>query len=153
MMDNALFRHAFELFINLIQTGEFVTESSDATMRMFIIPNNIKTFLIGDGLFYYPNGRYYMYTDVGYSRLFYYYGFVGSILFFLPQILISIVISRTEEDTDIKFLLIILASLVFVINLKGLVDFNWLMFLFFAKTIKNKSYNYHNNINIVLSYT
>jgi hypothetical protein len=151
MMDNALFRHAFELFINLIQTGKFATKSSDTTMRMFVMPNNIRTFLIGDGLFYYPDGRYYMYTDVGYLRLFYYYGFAGLILFFSPQIFISIIISRTEKDVDIKFLLIVLVSLVFVVNLKGLVDFNWLMFLFFAKTVKNKSYNYYNNT--MSSYT
>ena len=81
-------RFAFEGFFNLVETGEWSIASNDRLATMYVFPETIKTWLIGDGYFSSPRdvdpmfigkivGGYYMGTDVGYLRFIFYFGLVG----------------------------------------------------------------------------
>lgn len=91
-----LLRFAFEGFFNLIERGEFSTASSDRLFKvMYVFPDNLKTWIIGDGYFNNPKydpyytgkltGGYYMGTDAGYLRFIFYFGLTGlfAFIFFL----------------------------------------------------------------------
>lgn len=80
-------RFAFEGFFSLIEkeNGRYHPMKIET---MYVFPDNLKTWLIGDGYFdnpYYADpyftgrfvGGYYMGTDVGYLRFIFYSGLVG----------------------------------------------------------------------------
>ena len=78
---------AFEGFFSLVQTGEWKVRSNQQLESMVIWPDNLKTWLIGDGYFNSPSADayytgkfyegYYMGTDVGYCRYIFYFGLIG----------------------------------------------------------------------------
>ena len=79
---------AFEGFFNLWEKGEWQTNSNSILLNMFRFPDNIKTWLIGDGYMENPialdpyfidelTGGYYKGTDVGYCRFLFYFGLIG----------------------------------------------------------------------------
>lgn len=92
-----MLRFAFEGFFNLVETGEWSIASNETLKTMVVFPDNMKTWIIGDGYFNNPmnsdpyflgevTGGYYMGTDVGYLRFIYYFGLIGLstfILFFI----------------------------------------------------------------------
>mgnify|MGYP001133336139 CR=1 FL=1 len=67
---------AFELFINFMETGTLRTRSSDGLGQMFLVPEETRELLFGDGRMVFRG------TDVGFSRMLFYVGIVGSILFY-----------------------------------------------------------------------
>lgn len=68
---------AFELFINFVERGELRTQSSDGLGEMFQVPETTKVLLFGDGRMVFRGG-----TDVGFSRMLFFVGVVGSVLFY-----------------------------------------------------------------------
>lgn len=85
-------RFAFEGFFSLWEKGEWKTNSNEALKNMYVFPESLKTWIIGDGYFdnpyltdsYYigPNWSWdYNDTDVGYSRFIFYFGLLGLIAF------------------------------------------------------------------------
>ena len=84
-------RFGFEGFFSLAETGRWETNSNNRLQGMFILPDNPKTWIIGDGYFDNPysdpnfNGdnptEFYKGTDVGYLRFIYYFGVIGLISF------------------------------------------------------------------------
>lgn len=83
-------RFAFEGFFNYFETGEWRLRSTDILRDMYVFPESLKTWVIGDGYFdepynvdpYYVGesrdyGMFYMGTDVGYLRFIYYFGVFG----------------------------------------------------------------------------
>ena len=84
-------RFGFEGFFSLVETGKWETNSNNRLGDMFILPDNPKTWIIGDGYFDNPysdpnfNGdnptEFYKGTDVGYLRFIYYFGVIGLIAF------------------------------------------------------------------------
>lgn len=81
-------RFAFEGFFSLAEKGEWDVSSNDRLMKMYVFPDNAKTWIIGDGYFdgptntdpYYvgpPMTGFYMWTDVGYLRFIFYFGLIG----------------------------------------------------------------------------
>lgn len=123
-----LFTFAFEMFINLLTQNNIRTASTDHLTSMYIFPESIKTWIIGDGLWNY-NNHYYMKTDVGYLRLIYYFGLSGLIVFLTFQCYL-IFKSLNNHIPNKKYYLIFLAYL-FILNLKGFVDLTSFMSLFF----------------------
>lgn len=83
-------RFAFEGFFSLIENGKWESGSNDDLMKMIKFPDNIKTWLIGDGYAANPQndpyyvGRmfhgFYMGTDIGYLRFIFYFGLIGATL-------------------------------------------------------------------------
>lgn len=109
-------RYAFEGFFNYIETGEWETSSTNRLMSMVVWPDNMKTWLIGDGLFDNPYGSgFYMHTDVGYLRLIFYCGLIGlfSFIVMLLFIVYRLSVKWPKESLMVVFLFI-LQSLVWI---------------------------------------
>lgn len=82
-------RFGFEGFFSLIETGRWETHSNDILFNhMVVFPDNMKTWLIGDGYGanptendpYYIGKEYhgfYMGTDIGYLRFIFFFGIFG----------------------------------------------------------------------------
>lgn len=133
-LDNTIF-FITEIFDNYQQTGKLSTTSSDATLEMYKFPTSLKTWWIGDGRMLLNDGSYYMSTDVGYSRLIFYFGLPLTILYFLLQgyylKMISKLISEDHYTVFRKLLFVLFLWLV-LLNFKGLVhlyDYITLMFM------------------------
>lgn len=82
----------FEGFFSLVEEGKWEVHSNEMLKEGFIYPDNVKTWLIGDGYFeepirtdpYYVGPVYYGYykgTDSGYSRFLFYFGLIGLLMF------------------------------------------------------------------------
>ncbi len=132
-----LSRFAFEGFFSLAETGEWEVDSSEKLKTMIIFPDNIKTWIIGDGYFinpYYSDpyyvgyqpGGYYMGTDIGYCRFIFYFGLVG--LFAFSFFLISVAKECIIKLPEYKLLLVFILILGFIIWLKVATD----VFMVFA---------------------
>lgn len=130
-------RFAFEGFFSLAEKGKWDVHSNEILKNMYVFPDNIKTWIIGDGYFdnpYYGDpfytgikwGGFYHGTDVGYLRFIYYFGLVGLFLFCIFFIKVGhILIAKFSNN---KFLFIILISLNFIIWFKASTD----IFVFYA---------------------
>lgn len=99
---NELLRFGFEGFFSYFETGEWETASTNTLEKMVVWPEELKTWVIGDG--YFENSRYdpnylgdattfgyYMGTDIGYLRFLFYFGLSGlvwiiAILFYLAYV-------------------------------------------------------------------
>ena len=86
------FRFGFEGFFSLAETGRWETNSNNILKNMIVFPDNLHTWIIGDGYFDNPFNRdmnyigpnfggYYMATDIGYLRFLFYFGLIGLLLF------------------------------------------------------------------------
>lgn len=138
-------RFAFEGFFNLVETGHYSVASNDTLKDMYVFPETLKTWIIGDGYFSNPywsdpnyiwqgqNRRgYYMGTDVGYLRFIFYFGVIGLIAFmaFLCEACATC-IAKCKEYT-MMFIFVLIAN--FVIWLKVATDL-FLVFAIFICTV------------------
>lgn len=132
-----LSRFAFEGFFNLAETGEWEVDSSEKLKSMIIFPDNLKTWIIGDGYFinpYYSDpyyvgyqpGGYYMGTDIGYCRFIFYFGLLG--LFAFSFFLIFVAKECIIKLPEYKLLLVFILILGFIIWMKVATD----VFMVFA---------------------
>lgn len=85
-------RFGFEGFFSLVEEGRWDVHSNEILKKMYVFPDNTRTWLIGDGYFDNPNGTepyyvgpkwhgFYQNTDVGYLRFIYYFGVIGLAVF------------------------------------------------------------------------
>lgn len=72
-----LIRFAFEGFFNLVEKGEFTTDSTEVLESMWKWPSDTKTWIIGSGIY----GDWAYGTDIGYCRLILYSGLAGFVVF------------------------------------------------------------------------
>ena len=81
-------RFGFEGFFSLFEKGEWEVRSNTTLEKMVVWPEELRTWVIGDG--YFENQRndrnyigsattsgYYMGTDIGYLRFLFYFGVIG----------------------------------------------------------------------------
>ena len=132
-----LSRFAFEGFFNLFENGEWKVDSNEKLKTMIVYPDNVKTWIIGDGYFSnpyrtdptyvgYQPGGYYMGTDIGYLRFIFYFGIVGLLAF-----AVFFIITARKCMTvlpEYKLLILFILFLGFVIWLKVATD----VFIVFA---------------------
>lgn len=85
-------RFGFEGFFSLVEKGKWETHSNEILKSMIVFPDNLKTWIIGNGYFSNPseidpfyNGvqwkGYYQNTDIGYLRFIFYFGIFGLLAF------------------------------------------------------------------------
>lgn len=130
-------RFAFEGFFSLAESGTWDVSSNEILKNMYVFPDNLKTWVIGDGYFdnpyytemYYTGprwGGYYMATDVGYLRFIFYFGVVGLVAFVSYFIKVMDVCVRRFPQYRVIFILFILVN--FIVWFKVATD----IFLVFA---------------------
>lgn len=116
-------RFAFEGFFSLWEKGRWETHSNEILKNMYVFPDNVKTWVIGDGYFdnpsydpYYIGPQwegFYKDTDVGYLRFIFYFGVAGlcSFILYMAEVA-NVCIQRFENYRWLFFLIIILNFLV-----------------------------------------
>ena len=126
-----LSRFAFEGFFSLAEKGEWRVGSNEMLKSMVVFPENIKTWIIGDGYFLDPYetnptyvgeymGGYYMGTDIGYLRFIFYFGLIGLISFSFFFIEVAKECARMLPEYKLMLLFILLLG--FIIWLKVSTD-------------------------------
>lgn len=135
-------RFGFEGFFSLAERGEWQTNSNDILKSMVVWPDNLRTWIIGDGFFNNPTDDtqptfdpfyigptyhgFYKNTDIGYLRYIYYFGLVGLSLFIMYYIRICKICVR--RFPSFKWMFILLLALNFIQWLKVSTD----LFVVFA---------------------
>lgn len=132
-----LSRFAFEGFFNMAENGEWEIDSNEKLKAMIVFPDNVKSWVIGDGYFSnpyntdpyyvgYQPGGYYMGTDIGYCRLIFYFGLIGLLAFSFFCVFAASECMKLLPNYRLLILFILLLG--FVIWLKVATD----VFLVFA---------------------
>lgn len=104
-----LIRYGFEAFFNYVEKGKFSTGSTDQLNTMWVFPDNLKTWIIGDGWFNDPySNDWYMFTDIGYLRFIFYCGLVGLSFFTIFFIYVTYVLGQRYPEQKIVFYLLLL---------------------------------------------
>lgn len=129
---------AFELFTNLFEHGRLETKSSNGLDEMLIFPEDLHTMIFGRG------NMGFWGSDVGYSRLFFYVGVPGTILFFLYQFFI-IKLSYTK-DWGVNIFALAMLLYTMVLNFKGWIDINFVLYGIFFFFMFYKYYIYYPKI-------
>lgn len=130
-------RFAFEGFFSLFEQGKWEVSSNDKLKTMYVFPDNLKTWIIGDGYFSNPRdvdplfigkevGGYYMGTDVGYLRFIFYFGIVGLVAMMIFVSKAGAYCIKNLTKYKLMFVLLLLAN--FIIWFKVSTD----IFLVFA---------------------
>lgn len=146
---NSSMRFAFEGFFNYSETGTWRTSSTDILKTMYIFPENIKTWFIGDGYFADPSvfdpyfigksySAFYMGIDVGYLRFIYYFGLLGLIAFIVYFVKVTCLCINRFPDYKILFFLIV--SINFIIWFKVSTDIFLVFALFLCIDKKDNNY-------------
>ena len=116
-------RFAFEGFFSLVEKGHWEVHSNEILMNMYVFPDNMKTWVIGDGYIenpirtdpYYTGeviGGYYMGTDVGYLRFIFYFGFFGLLTFIYFFIALTSNCIKRYPSQGVLFLLFLAVNLI-----------------------------------------
>ena len=132
-------RFAFEGFFSLAEEGRWNVHSNEMLKNMYVFPDNMKTWIIGDGYFdnpynsesetYYvgPNwAGFYQATDVGYLRFIFYFGLLGLFLFSFFMCLSGKVCMQKFKKEKALFVLLLMVN--FIVWFKVSTD----IFLVFA---------------------
>lgn len=144
---NAVFynklRFGFEGFFSLVEKGYWETTSNNTLEKMYRWPNNLHTWLIGDGYFNNPKddiyyiGRmwkgFYMGTDVGYLRFIYYFGIFGLIAFSLYFLRIGFYLSSTFHKYKVLFWGIVLINFIVWFKVSSDIFSILALFMIFSK--------------------
>lgn len=123
----------FEFFFQYKETGEIATRSSNSLLEMWTIwPNDLRTWIIGDGRFLDPDNPsfFYMRTDVGYARFVFYCGLLGLGLFVCFFVQLYKMLARRFPNNAQLFAILLL--LVFVIWIKVSTDIFFIFAFFFC---------------------
>lgn len=131
-MANAM-EFGFEMFYNYFEQGEMSTTSTDQLGSMYdVYPTNLRTWVIGDGLWITDPSdltSYYAGVDVGYIRLVFYFGIIGTLCFFYYQLVMLLdIYARIGRE----YLIVIVTLFIYILalNLKGFADLTQLVSLF-----------------------
>ena len=139
-------RFAFEGFFSIAERGYWETNSNNILKNMIVFPDNIKTWIIGDGYFENPyhtdpyyvgerTGGFYKGTDIGYLRFIFYFGVLGLSMFVL--LFIKIVQTCLCRMMSFKALFVWLLMLNMLIWLKVSTDIFVVFALFLCISIEH----------------
>lgn len=125
----------FELFISVADGKGLQTNSTDVLMNMFKFPDTVETWLIGDGLWgLYGGMSYYMNTDVGYSRMVYYFGAIGLVCFLLFQAYLI------KKSFGYSLFSVFLLCYVLALNIKGFAEISAVLIIFCLVNYKSEKF-------------
>lgn len=113
-------RFGFEGFFSLVEKGRWEVHSNEMLQNMYVFPDNLKTWFIGDGYFdnpygsdpYYTGpkmGGFYKGTDVGYLRFIFYFGVTGLVAFSLFMCKVAkVCMNRFTSYRSLFFMILLL---------------------------------------------
>lgn len=143
-----LMRFAFEGFFSLAEKGEWDVSSNERLMKVMVVfPDNLKTWLIGDGYFINPRetdpyftgkitGGYYMGTDIGYLRFIFYFGVIGLLTFM--AFFYKVTHTCIRFFGEYKHLFVMFLAINFIVWLKVATDIFLVFALFLMLEFSNK---------------
>ena len=133
------FQWMFEWYINLKENGSLETSSSNRLKEMYFWPEDLKTWLVGDGRFQNENGSFYKSTDAGYLRNLFYWGILGGLLFYFVQYQYYIIVRKSTDTLLVKRFLGFLVIWFFLYNIKEFwyANMYWVLFLTALLQVKN----------------
>lgn len=149
-------RFAFEGMFNYFEKGEWSIASTNKLKTMYVFPETLKTWLIGDGYFSNPaaidpyfTGKvidgYYMGTDVGYLRFIFYFGITGLFAFSLFMFKSAkISVNNLHQQRSLLYLILLINFLVWF---KVATDI-FLVFALFLTIGKEENDDYYNRIKL-----
>jgi len=116
-------RFGFEGFFNYVEKGEFTYSSGETLQSMYIWPDRLKTWIVGDGYFENPKDTdpfytgkiyagYYKGTDVGYLRFIFYFGVIGLLVLFWYFVKVAQVCMRKFPQWKLLFLMLLLINFI-----------------------------------------
>ena len=139
----------FEGIFSYFESGEFETDSTAKLKSMIVWPEEMRTWIIGDG--YFENSRndinylgnstvegFYMGTDIGYLRFIFYFGVIGLIAISLVVIYSGLTCIKYYPEYKNVFLLAILIN--FLVWLKVATDILLFFYLFVTATIVEQEF-------------
>ena len=129
-----LIRFAFEGFFNLVEEGEFTTDSTEVLESMWLWPSDTKTWIIGSGI--YDNWAYG--TDIGYCRLILYSGLIGFVTFALSFVYYAYYFSR--KYPSYVWLFVSFLAMTFILWMKVSTDILMIYVFFFWFTTEESDY-------------
>lgn len=127
---------AFELFDNYKETGKFSTDSSDALYHLFYLPETLRGKFLGTSF-----GMTFWGNDMGYTRLIFFCGIIGTFIFFGYQFFITQ--QMMTKDLTANFLVLIVFAYSLIMNVKGFTDMNPTLYLFLFYFLFYKYYRYY----------
>ena len=119
-------RFGFEAFFNWAETGEFRTSSTDELGKMWVWPNDTRTWIIGRGTY----GVFENYTDIGYCNFTFYCGLIGLTIFSLFFIYVHLVQNRKFHHFWLVSLMLV--ALTFIVWCKVTTDIFYIDALLFC---------------------
>ena len=142
-------RFAFEGFFNWWETGEWETTSTNRWQTMILWPDNMKTWMIGDGYFdgpsdtdpYYvgpANPGFYKWTDIGYLRFIYYFGLIGLVIFMLYFCKVALVCASRFSRYRTLFLFLLLFNFILWFKVSTDIFLVFALFLCISKEENDK---------------
>lgn len=142
---HANIRFAFEGFFSLVEKGTWEVSSNERLKTMMIFPDNLKTWIIGDGYFDNPlvsdyhyigpgaNTEYYMFTDIGYLRFIFYFGVIGTAAFMFYMYRVSSICSARFPGYKVMFMFLLLANYIIWCKVATDIFFVFALFLMVSK--------------------
>lgn len=115
-----LYRRAFELFINLLQSGELRTSSTDIMGDMVFLPSNPWALTFGTGNFGRSGEMEYIPSDIGFVRAIFGAGLVGTALLFAAVMYIMWYAWAHVDRVPLRMLMSATAVMMVLANLKVL---------------------------------
>lgn len=116
-----MFNFVFELFINFFELNSLETGSTNRMQEMFFFPDNLNTWIFGDGRMFSNTGGYYMHTDIGFIRLLFYFGLPSTIYFIYLHYVYYKILSKETHVKALKYLFLFMLIWILTLNFKGLV--------------------------------
>ena len=107
-------------FLTDFSSSQASDSVSDLQSMYEVLPNNVKTWLIGDSLYRDVNsGFYYKDTDVGFLRIIFVNGIIGLFVFLCIHFYILLEINKKYISSIAK---LFLAGIIVVLNAKGVTN-------------------------------
>lgn len=116
-------RFAFEGFFSLVEKGYWETNSNNILKDMVVFPDNLHTWLIGDGYMldpyetdpYYVGKDYhgfYKNTDIGYLRFIFYFGIIGLIAITAYMVKVMLCCMKNLPKYKMLFFMLLLLNMI-----------------------------------------
>src|SRR5690606_28888829 len=124
------FNFAFELFINASEGKGFQSSSTNKQLEMYVFPDETRTWLIGDAKMQNSDGGYYMFTDIGYLRLIYYFGLPATVFFVYLMIRYCKILVSLGAFRPLTYFFIAVFAWHIILGFKGLAFHSYYFVLF-----------------------